>query len=82
MKQEGKCKINEWKAQAGLGMSCACGHRCFLSAQIECDLCQAQTLVATVRLHDREGSATAKPWPEMKAFSIVHNVYENNTCIV
>ena len=79
-------KINEWKARAGLGLSVpvqsACGRRCFASAQIECDLCQAQTLVSTVRLHGRKGSATAKPCPEMKAFSTAHNAHENNTCIV
>lgn len=34
---------------------------CFPSLQIECDLCQAQTLVSTVRLHGPRGrSAPAK----------------------
>lgn len=64
IKQEGKRKINEWKARADPGtvlpVRSACGHRCFLSAHIECDLFQTQTVVSTARLHGREGSATVK----------------------
>lgn len=44
---------------------------------------------ADPRLHSarprrREGCAAAKPSPEMKAFSNVHNVHENNTvhCVI
>lgn len=71
------------RAGTSLPVRSACGHRCFPSAQIECDLCQAQILVSTLCVSPaREGSAAAKPCPEMKGFSTMHNVHENNTHIV
>lgn len=60
-KKGGKRKI-KWKESSGRAgtrfpVQSACGHRCFPSAQIECDLCQAQTLVSTLRVPAAERAA-------------------------
>lgn len=45
-------------------------------------LLDADPRLRSVRLRSRKGSATVKPCPEMKVFSTMHNVHENNMGIV
>lgn len=59
-----------------------CGHNCFPSLQIKCDIHWVQTLIiTTVRLYNWEGGTAVKPCPELKAFSIRCSTPQNKTCM-